>query len=181
MKRSVAALLLFAALAAGAQPARIILLRHAEKPTNPALVNLTEQGQKRATRLAKWLTQGKALGTNGLPAALYAAAPTPHGRSVRCMETLKPTADRLALPLRTSYPAADYLRLARDILRDRSLKEKTVVICWVHECLPELAAALGVKPQPPKWKDKDFESAYVITFPDGKASLDVIRQKFKLE
>ena len=150
-------------------------------PATPLLVHLSEEGQKRANRLVKWLTQGKALGTNGLPAALYAAQPTPRGRSVRCMETLKPTADRLGLPLRTPYQAADYRRLAHELLRDRSLKGKTVVICWVHECLPELAAALGVKPQPPKWKDKDFESAYVITFPEGRASLDLIRQKFKIE
>ncbi len=181
MKRWVALWFLFAVLSAGAQPARIILIRHAEKPTDPWQVHLSEQGQKRALRLAKWLTQGKAVGTNGPPAALFAAAPTPRGRGVRCEETLKPTADKLGLPVRAAYAAADYARLAHYLLRDRSLKGQTVVICWVHECLPQLAAALGVRPQPPKWKDKDFESAYVITFPDGQAALDVIRQKFKLE
>jgi hypothetical protein len=180
VRRFAAVLLLCSSLAAGAQPARIILIRHAEKPADPALPHLSEDGQKRASRLARWLTQGKVLGTNGLPGALFAAAPTLRGRSLRCAETLQPTADRLDLPLRTSYAAADYRRLAYDLLRDRSLKGRTVVICWVHECLPELAVALGVKPEPPKWKDKDFESAYVITFLEGQASLDVMRQKFKV-
>ncbi len=177
----VAVLFLCTSLAAGAQPARIILLRHAEKPADPALPHLTEEGQKRASRLARWMIQGKVLGTNGLPAALYAAAPTPRGRSLRCVETLQPASDRLGLPLNLGYAAADYDRLAHDLLRDRSLKGKTVVICWVHECLPEFAEALGVRPEPPRWKDKDFESVYVITFPEGRASLDVIRQKFKVQ
>jgi len=181
MRWLTAVVLVSASLMAGAQPARIVLLRHAEKPADPTLIHLTEEGQKRASHLSRWLIQAKVLGTNGLPAALYAAAPSPHGRSVRCVETLQPTADRLSLPLNLGYAAADYRRLAHDLLRDRSLKGKTVVICWVHECLPELAADLGVKPEPPKWKDKDFESVYIITFPEGRASLDVIRQKFKVQ
>jgi hypothetical protein len=34
---------------------------------------------------------------------------------------------------------------------------KTVVICWNLEEIPQLAAALGVAPEPPKWKSSVFD------------------------
>jgi len=51
------------------------------------------------------------------------------------------------------------------------LAGKTVVICWTHEWLPELAAALGVSPKPSKWKNKVYDEVYVITYRDRRALL----------
>ncbi|MBI5388452.1 MAG: histidine phosphatase family protein [Verrucomicrobia bacterium] len=166
-------------LSAAAQPARLIVIRHAEKPEDARDARLSEEGRQRAQRLVKWLAQGKALGTNGPPAALFAARPTPKGRSLRCVETLEPTARHLGIAIRAPYEAEDYQRLAWLVLRDGSLQGKNVVICWTHSELPELAEALGVKPKPSKWKDGDFESAYLITFPGGKATLEKAKQKLK--
>jgi hypothetical protein len=42
--------------------------------------------------------------------------------------------------------------LAKHILSDPNLAGKTVVICWVHDYLPALAKAFGVKPEPARWK-----------------------------
>ena len=179
MKLAILSLLLGAVLAASAAPARIILIRHAEKPADERDVHLSEQGRDRAERLVKWLIEGKELGTNGVPAALYAASPTARGKSVRCVETLEPTARSLGLTLRTPRLADDYARLAHELLKDESLKGKNVVVCWVHDYLPQFATALGVKPQPLKWRGDDFDTAYVITFPDGKATLDYAVEKLK--
>ena len=39
----------------------------------------------------------------------------------------------------------------------------------------ELAAALGVTPEPPKWKASAFDRVYVISYHDGKAALATSR------
>jgi hypothetical protein len=179
MRLVVFAMLLGLGLWAEAQPARIIVIRHAEKPADTLNQHLSEEGQFRARRLVRWLTQGKVLDTNGAPAALYAAEPTRRGRSVRCVETLTPTAEKLGLKISTPYAAGDFEYLARKVLHDKSLRGKNIVICWVHEYLPELAVALGVTPKPSKWDGDDFESAYVITFPKGKAELERTKQRLK--
>ena len=170
-------LLLTLALAVNAQPARIIIIRHAEKPADERDPQLSEKGRERARRVVKWLTEGKVLATNGPPAALYAAAPTHHGRSIRCVQTLEPTAENLGQHIRTLYPADEYGRLAANLLRDQSLRGKNVVVCWTHDYLPALAEALGVKSKIPKWKSSDFDTAYVVTFSEGQAVLHVTDEK----
>jgi hypothetical protein len=46
---------------------------------------------------------------------------------------------------------------------------------WEHAAIPVLAAQLGVN-NPPKWKGKDFDSIWIITFVGGKASLAIDRE-----
>ncbi len=179
MRLSVFIVLLSMVPAAHAQPARIILIRHAEKSADEQDPNLSAEGRDRAQRLVAWLTEGKVLGTNDPPAALYAAEPSNQGRGVRCVQTLEPTARHVNLPIRTPYRPDEYVKLAARLLRSASLRGKTVVVCWSHEELPQLAAALGVRPEPPKWKDKDFKSAYIITYENGKAQLEHTKQQLK--
>jgi hypothetical protein len=167
------------ALAAGAQPARLIIIRHAEKPDDDQNPHLSAAGQDRARRLVKWLTQGKVLGTNGAPAALFAAKPTRQRESLRCEETLEPTAQALGQHVRAPYRATDYEALADDLLHDPSWRDRNVVVCWVHDFLPELPAAFGVKAKSLKWKSDDYESVYLITFPKGKPKLQQTRQQLK--
>ncbi len=179
MKLAIQLLFLISALAAAAQPARIILIRHGEKPDDQNDAHLSEKGRDRAERVVKWLSEGKVLGTNGAPVALYAAAPTAKGHNLRCVQTLEPTARHLGLTIRVPRDRDDFALLARELLRDKSLRGKNVVVCWVHDFLPDFAAALGVKPPPPKWKDSDYDTAYVITFPEGKATLEREKEKLK--
>jgi hypothetical protein len=179
LKRAVLAFLMGLALAAGAQPARLIIIRHAEKPEDDQNPHLSEAGQDRAGRLVKWLTAGKVLGTNGPPAALYAPKPTHQRESLRCEETLEPTAQALGLQVRAPYKAADFEALARDLRLDPSVRGKNVVVCWVHDFLPDLPAAFGAKKRSLKWRSDDFDSAYVITYPDGRAALQQTREQLK--
>ena len=128
------------------QPAQVILIRHAEKPTDPRAVDLSREGQRRAEELVSFLTNEPALTKYGLPVALYATERTKHGHSVRTQETIAPLARELHVPIQTPYPAENYKRLARSILGNPKYQGKTVLICWVHEYIPQLAAALGVRP-----------------------------------
>ena len=179
MMRAILVILFGMALAASAQPSRIILFRHAEKPEDPKNPHLSEAGQARAERLLGWLLRDKILGTNGLPVALYAPEATRQTPSRRPIETLEPTAAKLKLKIQAPYRASDYDQLAHEILSNKSLRGKSVIICWVHDYLPQFAAALGVHPPPGNWKSSDFESAYLITFEDGKASLQFTKQKLR--
>ncbi|HZE74330.1 MAG TPA: hypothetical protein VE091_03410, partial [Gemmatimonadales bacterium] len=69
----------------------------------------------------------------------------------------------------------DYAALANLILTDSAYAGKTVLICWNHEEIPQLAAALGVTPEPPKWKGRVFDRVYVISYDHGKVALATFR------
>jgi len=161
---------------ASAQPAQIILIRHAEKPVAPEALHLSKDGQGRARALAPFLTTNSALTNFGLPAALYAAHTTKHSHGLRTQETLAPLAKKLHLPVQTPYLSEDYAGLARSILNNPKYQGKTVVICWVHEYIPQLAAALGVRPEPPRWKGDVYDRVYLISYEGGKAALKDLPQ-----
>jgi hypothetical protein len=171
------ALVLASTACACARPAQVILLRHAEKPTNEADIHLSEQGRERAQALVAFFTTNPAVTNRGRPAVLFAPLVTHRGHSRRPSETLEPLAKQLKLPIRTPFLAADYARLAQQVLTSPECDGKTVVICWVHENLPELAGALGVKPTPPRWKDHVFDRVWVIRGRGDRTKLKDLPQR----
>ena len=178
MKRFVLMLALLVAVQwAAAQPAQIILIRHAEKPDSPDAVHLSKAGEKRAKNLVPFITSDAELTKYGLPVALFATGTTKHGRGQRTQETITPLATELKLPVEAPYQSENYGVLAKMILANRQYEGKTVLICWNHEEIPQLAAALGVHPQPPKWKDNVYDRVYLISYHDGKATLQDLPQK----
>ena len=172
-------LILLVVLIAGtavARPARVILLRHAEKPAAESDAHLSERGTRRARALAAFLATEPVLGTNGQPAALFAPKITRRGRALRPYETLKPLADHLRLPVQTPYGPSDYAALARHLLSDADLDGKTVIVCWIHDYLPALAKALGVKPKPARWKGSVYDRVWIVTYTDRNAVLANLSQ-----
>src|SRR5437763_12381966 len=95
-----------------ARPARVILIRHAEKPPDESNVHLSERGQARARSLAILFATERVLGTNGPPAALFAPKITKRGHTLRPYETLEPVAKRLKLSIQTPYGSDDYAAFA---------------------------------------------------------------------
>jgi len=168
---------LWFAISATAQPARIILLRHAEKPADETDIHLSERGQERAQALTAWATNSPAWGASNRPAAVFACQPTPKAPSLRAIETIKPLATRLGLPVQTPFSAKNYAALSRQILDDPALKGKTVVICWVHDELPQLAKSFGVKSGGEKWKKDVFDRVWLITYQDSAAVLNELPQQ----
>ncbi len=158
------------------RPAAIIIIRHAEKPDDPESRHLSKKGEKRAKALVGFFLKDSHATKHGLPVALFASRPTPKGNGLRARETLLPLANKLKLEVQTPFEGKDFVQLAERLINAPEYQGKTVVVCWVHEHLPALAAALGVTPEPSKWKDGDYDSAYVITYPEGKARLKVIDQ-----
>jgi hypothetical protein len=152
-------------------PAAIVLIRHAEEPHDPQNPHLSKDGVARADRLVEFMTHDPAMIRLGTPAAIFATQTTNDGNGQRTQETVAPLAKVLRLQVQTPYHAKDYAKLARRVMSDPTFAGKTVVICWNHEWLPQLAAALGVTPIPPKWKAKVYDEVYVITFRDRRALL----------
>jgi len=156
-------------------PAQIILIRHAEKPADPKDPHLSRAGVRRAERLVSFVTTDPAMTRLGLPVAVFATRTTKHDDGQRTQETVAPLARALKLPVQTPYLGKDYAALAKLILANPAYAGKTVLICWNHEEIPRLAAALGVSPVPPKRKERVFDRVYVISYHDGKAALATSR------
>ena len=156
-------------------PAQIILIRHAEKPADPNDPHLSPAGVKRAERLVAFITTDPAMTRFGLPVAVFATKTTKRDDGQRTQETVAPLARALKLRVQTPYLGRFYAPLAKLVLANPAYAGKTVLICWNHEEIPQLAAALGVTPEPPKWKGSVFDQVYIISYQDGKAALAISR------
>jgi hypothetical protein len=170
------ALLLGIAMA-HAQPAQILLIRHAEKPDDDNDPHLALRGQERAMALVPFLTRTREFLTNGLPVALFATRVTSNDRGYRTQETLGPLGRELKLPVQADYRGKDCGLLAERLLGDPALCGKTIVVCWVHESIPELVAALGVRSPPARWKGSVYDRVFLITLVEGWATLRDLPQR----
>jgi hypothetical protein len=154
-----------------AGPGRIVLIRHGEEPSDVGDPHLSKDGRARAKAFVEFMTHDPAMVRLGKPAAIFATETTKDNNGQRTQETVAPLATALRLRVLTPYHSKDYDKLAKRLLADPSLAGKTVVVCWNHEWLPQLAAALGVTPEPTKWKGKVYDLVYVITYKDHHAVL----------
>jgi|SRR5215472_4114289 len=96
--------------------------------------------------------------------------------SNRPIETITPLAAALNLHYDSKHADDDYAKVASDILTDPKYAGKTVLICWHHGKIPQLAQALGVS-NPPDWKGHVFDRVWHITYPSGKAALKDLPQQ----
>ena len=161
------------------RPAQIILLRHAEKPRDRTNPHLSQAGVRRAEQLVSFITTDPAMTRFGLPVAVFATKTTKDDDGQRTQETVAPLAKALKLPVLTPYLGKRFAALAKLILANPAYTGKTVLICWNHEAIPQLAAALGITPKPAKWKGSVFDQVYVIAYHDGNATLATTRYDSK--
>jgi hypothetical protein len=157
------------------RPAQIILIRHADKPADSKNPHLSQAGGQRAERLVSFVTTDPAMTRFGLPMAVFATRTTKDDNGQRTQETVAPLARVLKLPVQTPFLGKDYAALAHLILANPVYAGKTVLICWNHEEIPQLAAALGVTPEPPKWKGSVYDQVYLISYHDDTAALAISR------
>jgi hypothetical protein len=130
---------------------------------------------QRAEQLVSFITTDPTMTRFGLPVAVFATRTTKDDNGQRTQETVAPLARALKLPVQTPYHGKDYAALAKQILANPAYAGKTVLICWNHEQITQLAAALGVTPEPPKWKGSVFDRVYVISYQGGATTLTTAR------
>ncbi len=161
---AVVCLMLSACGSAGATPAEIIFLRHAEKPADGP--ELSPRGWERAKALATLFTQDVRVLDHGPAAAIYAMKPG----SVRAIQTMEATAHALHIMIKSKYARDDIDSLVNAIRKNKALEGKTVIVCWEHKVLPDMLKAFGWTDGPKKWADETFDRLWVLDFEQGRPS-----------
>jgi hypothetical protein len=147
---------------AGNPGLKVVIIRHGEKPAQGD--NLSCQGLNRALQLPEVLHK-----KIGLPAYTYVPAPS-LGKSTaraRMYQTIVPFAAKYNLTINTDYDVKDAKGVAQTILN----KSGTVLLVWEHNMIPQIVRKLGVKDTNLAWSDNDFDSMWIVTFTNGKATL----------
>jgi hypothetical protein len=159
--------------AAGVAPPRVVLIiRHAEKPDDPADVHLAKRGDERAAALPQlFIATPERPEPFATPDFLFATRQT--DKSDRPVETVKPLSMQLKLPIDRAYrnrlpDDADGRKgvfdLADEILGNKKYSGRNVLICWHHGTIPELAGRLGATGYPRRWRDAVFDRVWQITY-----------------
>ena len=130
-------------------------------------------GQSRAGTLATYLTEYDLNNTNvslfdfGLPAVIFATrAVLVSDDTVRCIQTVIPTALKLQLPVHSPFATLQEHQLAQFILNDPRYNGKNVLICWHHTRIATLINELGylasssIYPYPNR-----YDWVWQLTFP----------------
>ena len=133
--------------------ATIVVLRHAEKPGKKGDPDLAVRGWMRALGLSKLLP------ARFRPDFIFAS--TSSKNSDRPYETIRPTARKLGLKIRTQFADRQTKKIARELDRKR-YAGKTVVICWHHGEIPKLIERLGRVSPYRKWPPAVFDRLIVI-------------------
>jgi phosphohistidine phosphatase SixA len=154
--------------ARGVGPRIVMLMRHGEDKGEDDF-HLNSRGIERAGALPK-------LFGARLPAPQVIVATRASKRSDRPVETVKPLARALNLPIDNRFKDDDYQALADRLLNDDRFAGKVVLVCWHHGTLPELASALGVK-NPGVWPKSQFDHVWVIEFEGKRPKLDDVPQR----
>jgi len=159
-------------------PSQIVILRHAEKPSDPHNPDLSPVGQQRADMLAEAIPRL-------FPHLdfLFATAPSKH--SNRPVETLTPLARALTMPLHADIADDGYDVLASDLLTKPDYGGKVIVVCWHHGYIPDLGLALRVPKSEMNdaegmegmhWNSKVFNLFWSIGFEGRTPRLTITKQ-----
>ncbi len=193
-------------VSAYAQPAQIIIARHAEKADN---YTLCDMGTERAQALAaQYLGRGapkSVFGAGGAPEAMMAM-------TVHTIETVTPSAQSWNMPV-TAYrvfPASGgkdraeeevenrrTREAAHDVLTDARYAGKTVVMIWEHRriantkleakypgeqvSLRQLLHLDRLAGVPKNWPDQTYDYFWIVNFAPGKpapVSFRTVREVF---
>ncbi|WP_158788135.1 histidine phosphatase family protein [Granulicella sp. L46] len=128
-------------------PMRIVIVRHAEKPAS-RLPHLALRGRMRAVGLSKLLPQIVK------PHFVFASTSTRH--SARPYQTIRPTADKLGIDVRTDYADRDIKKMVKD-LNKKEFDGKIVLMCWHHGMIPKLIRALGHESPYEPWPEELYD------------------------
>jgi broad specificity phosphatase PhoE len=163
----------------------ILLLRHAEKPEEggeEAGVDafgrrdkrgLTPRGWQRAGALVRWIVPATpgAPAPIALPAAIFSASP--NADSMRPVLTMQPLAETLGLRIRARFAGGETTKLLKAVAK----VEGTVLLCWRHKFMGDIAQALCPQLQPkPEWRDDVFDRAWLFTRERGRWQLHELVQ-----
>lgn len=159
----------------GSGPARLLVMRHAEKTGDPRDMHLSAAGEARAQKLASYIPQ-----TFGKPGFIVAAMQSKH--SNRSYETVVPLSRATGVPVDERFKDDEAKALVLALGSDTGFAGKLGVISWHHSALPGLIAALGAPDgtYPDPWDPETFDLMIDLTYTGGDAPPAVrqIKQPF---
>ena len=140
------------------------MIRHCEKDNAADRVHCTAAGFRRAAWLPSLFGPGRRFPQ---PRAIFARRPEPAARSV---ETVAPLAAAAGVAVDASFGSATVADLAARVRDVVAAGAGPAVVCWHHDQIPALVAALGwprggavLDP----WPADDFDSLVEVRF-DGR-------------
>lgn len=145
-------------------PNQVLIIRHGEKPGDPAVdaatdgTGLSTRGYERAAALAIYVPA-----TFGKPDFLFATQASKH--SNRPVETITPLAQALDRSIDSGYADDDFGKLAAKLLGDSKYAGKLVLICWHHGKIPQLTTVLGGAAPQSSWPAAVFDRVWQMDFP----------------
>ena len=145
-----------------ALPTEVVIIRHGEKPKHGD--NLNCAGLNRALKLASVLPQFgnfKQIYAPRLNAVNNTTA------SARMFQTATPYMAKYNAKINTMYGKSDESTVAAAIRKESG----DILMVWEHNRIPALARAFGIVNSPQSWNGNDFDSVWIITFPNGIAIL----------
>ncbi len=132
----------------------IIFFRHAEQTSHDEVdPPLSEAGQRRVAELTRQLVDADVV------AGIDAIYSTPY---IRSLETARPLADQLDLPINT-YAADDTEEILDTILKNH--KGKIILVIGHSNTLPVLIANLGASKKVPAIAQNEFDNIFIISIP----------------
>jgi hypothetical protein len=157
------------------QAVKIMVIRHAEKPSStapPYGVTIEGEREKESLSVRGWQRAGALAGffapSNGSfsdaslaePQFLYASKPTKRNGSRRPIETIAPLAEKLAIRINSHFPKLE----SEDMLEEVFSCAGVVLVCWQHEFIPTIANdILGNKTTAPQdWPEDRFDMVWVF-------------------
>ncbi len=166
------------------QPTKIMVIRHAEKPTaHPPPYGITSEGarDKESLTIRGWQRAGALASlfapTNGLfqdsslagPQFIYASKSMRRNGSRRPIETITPLAEKLAIRINPNYSKVE----GESMLDEAFLCDGVVLICWQREFIPKLADhILGSNTAPQNWPEDRFDMVWVFDHDPSSARYD---------
>lgn len=145
-------------------PKEILIIRHAEKPADTSIENLSTKGYERAAALAYYLPD-----TFGNIDHIFAAGVGDKSHSECPRETLTPLANRLDKKLHDSYLRYQYKEMISHIFSDDIYTDSTIVVAWQHTDIEDLSNAFGAKDVPTsKWPDNWFDLVWKLSYNGDK-------------
>jgi len=171
-------------------PAKIMLVRHAEKEATPPPFGVNADGEKDKHSLSVrgWQRAGalvpffRAPQKDGvaIPSTLYAAAVSDEDRfvdgenvakSLRPQETLAPLALALGFEIVVNWSVGQEAQLTGALRAESGV----VLVAWEHKHIPAIALAFAAN-APQSWPDDRFDVVWILDARDGGYAFSQISQ-----
>jgi phosphohistidine phosphatase SixA len=139
--------------------ARVLIMRHAEKPRDKHNPNLAPAGYQRAQELVPYI-----MDHFGRPDYIMVAANSKS--SERPFETAMPLSQATGVPIDSQYADKDYKQLAHTLTSDYRFQGKFIVIVWHHHNIANLAHCLKAKDgtYPKIWKENVYNQLIELDY-----------------